>query len=215
MKLPAFLLPTALLLVVLAACAPGAAGPAETFRPLTPEYELSATVDGATVAAVRTDGGWRLDTPAFGMTVGFNDDRISSVWGPLVQGVDFVLENRSSQSLRILWDESAIVGTMGVSSRVFHYGVRFEDAERSQPPTIVPPGALSDEGAFPTALLEDLGNDRVRVGYIIGDTDVTPAHTTFSLHLALEIGGRRTDVALAFDNPAPIYAVPPSAMAAR
>ena len=214
MKRPASLLPSAfLLLALLASCAPGAVGAAETFRPLTPEYELSASMAGSEVATVRTADGWRLDAPAFGMTVGFDDDRISSVWGPLVQGVDFVLENRSAEPIRILWDESAFVGLTGVSSRVFHYGVRFEDASQSQPATIVPPGALADDGAFPTAIIQEVGDDEVRLGYIIGHTDVTPAHSVFRLHLALEVAGERTDLALEFDNPAPILATPTSTMA--
>lgn len=217
MKRSAYTLAALLLPLLLAACAPAAYGPAETFRPLTPEYSLTATAQGEPLAVLPNDqgAGWRLETADLHLRVGFDEDKISSVYGPLVQGVVFELVNRSDEAIRILWDESTLVGVYGDASRIYHAEVEFVNADQSQPPTIVPVGAREFNGAWPTDLITHLDNDRVRIGYLIDETDVTPAHRSFRLILALEVGSERVDLELVFDNPAPIYAQPDNSMTAR
>ena len=52
----------------------------------------------------------------------------------------FSLKNKSTHSLKIVWDEAAFINNKNESSRVIHKGVRYIDANKSQASTIIPKG---------------------------------------------------------------------------
>jgi hypothetical protein len=48
------------------------------------------------------------------------------------------IRNKTSSTLRLLWDEVVFIDTDGEGSRVMHIGIRFIERERSMPPRIIP-----------------------------------------------------------------------------
>lgn len=70
----------------------------------------------------------------------YEDNVISILWyGDKTQFV-FSLKNKSTHSLKIVWDEAAFINNKNESSRVIHKGVRYIDANKSQASTIIPKG---------------------------------------------------------------------------
>ena len=75
----------------------------------------------------------------------FEDEMIKVLWIVSSSTLNFVLENKTDHSLKIIWDETAYVGVDSVSGRVMHSGVKYTDRNNSQPPSvIVRKGKISD-----------------------------------------------------------------------
>lgn len=66
------------------------------------------------------------------------------------KSINFQLINESDVTARIVWDEAAFVDVTGEVSRVTHTDVKYADAERTQPPTTIPAGAMAADCIFPT-----------------------------------------------------------------
>jgi hypothetical protein len=62
----------------------------------------------------------------------------------------FSLENKTEQSIKIPWDEAAFIDEAGRSHRVMHAGVKFDDREKSQAPSVVVPEGLLRDIVAPT-----------------------------------------------------------------
>ena len=57
----------------------------------------------------------------------------------------FSVKNLSDNTIKIIWDEAAFVGVDGSTSKVIHSGIKYNEREKSQIPSIIVKGsALSD-----------------------------------------------------------------------
>ncbi len=65
----------------------------------------------------------------------------------------FEMENISTSSIKIIWDEAAFVNFDGSSERVMHSGIRYSDRGNSQPPTIIIKNSKLEDVAVPTNLI--------------------------------------------------------------
>lgn len=75
----------------------------------------------------------------------YEDSIISIYWKPGRTHFSFDLKNKSNKNFQILWDEAAMVCDNGGSKRIFHSGVKYNESEKSQPPTTIIKGTnLSD-----------------------------------------------------------------------
>ncbi len=68
----------------------------------------------------------------------FEDDMIKSTWFVSADRISFSLENKTSHSIKIVWDEAVYMSPTGSSMRVMHSGVKYTERNNEQPPTIVP-----------------------------------------------------------------------------
>jgi hypothetical protein len=80
----------------------------------------------------------------------YEDSLIKIIWLPERTQFSFNLTNKSSHSIRVMWDEAVYVNVNGESQKVFHSGVKFIDRNNSQPPTIVVKGASISDVVIPT-----------------------------------------------------------------
>lgn len=64
---------------------------------------------------------------------------------------EFSLENKTSGTFKINWDEVVFVDTKNSSQRVIHQGIRYADAAKSQAPTIIAPGTILEDLLVPTS----------------------------------------------------------------
>ena len=80
----------------------------------------------------------------------YEDELIKIVWVPLLTEFVFALENKSDNSIKIIWDEAAYVDENGYSGRVVHSGVKYKDRNNSQPPTVVVKNSKVDDMVVPT-----------------------------------------------------------------
>jgi hypothetical protein len=67
----------------------------------------------------------------------YEDELIRIVWLPGSTKFSFLLENKSTHSIRIIWDEAVYVDKDGSSGRVMHSGVKYSERNNSQPPTVI------------------------------------------------------------------------------
>jgi hypothetical protein len=65
------------------------------------------------------------------------------------QDVTFTFKNTGANTVKIVWDESVLIGTDGRTHKVIHNGVKLINASESMVPTIVPSGvAVTDSVAY-------------------------------------------------------------------
>jgi hypothetical protein len=77
---------------------------------------------------------------------GFEDKAIKIIWIANIRtSMPFVVQNKTDQSIKIIWDEAAFVDCNGGTHRIMHSGVKYIDRSNSQPPSmVVRNGTLSD-----------------------------------------------------------------------
>lgn len=93
----------------------------------------------------------------------FNDGIINIVIFGTPEQFNFVLQNVSPHSLKIIWDEAAFVGLDGSTSNIMHVGTKYSERNSSQPPTTIIKGAKIDDLACPTANV--YYDEGTRIGY--------------------------------------------------
>jgi hypothetical protein len=54
---------------------------------------------------------------------------------------NFVLKNKSNNTIKVVWDDVSFIDENNLASKIFHNGVRYIDANNSQPSTSIPKGA--------------------------------------------------------------------------
>lgn len=79
----------------------------------------------------------------------FEDDMIKIVWAPTPYEINFFIQNKSNNSIKIIWDEATFVDTNDVAHRVIHGDVRLIKKNDPIPPTVIPSGATIENLIFP------------------------------------------------------------------
>jgi hypothetical protein len=75
----------------------------------------------------------------------FEDQMVEIIWIPTSFRCSFILKNKTNHSIKIVWDEAALVDEKGESHRVVHSGVKYIDRNNPQPlSVIVRGGTISD-----------------------------------------------------------------------
>jgi hypothetical protein len=80
----------------------------------------------------------------------FEDGMIKIILFPASTQFALLLTNKTSHSIKVIWDEAVYVDESGMSQRVMHSGVKYIDKNNSQPPTIVVRGATISDVVLPT-----------------------------------------------------------------
>lgn len=159
-------LPLALILLV-AACAPGLDSPEQ----ITDAFTL--TVDGQTYPA--ENGRILYSTDEYALSFQLSEESVS-----------YVLRNETEDSIRIDYNESAIVLPSGSSSRLIPDDASFVTRNDIQPPIIVPTNAQSDENVLPVDNV-NFGDYGLRITPYLDFPNDTAV--TFRVALALTING--------------------------
>lgn len=61
----------------------------------------------------------------------YEDDFIKIIWLPALTEFSFTLENKSDNSIKIIWDEAVYIDEDNSSLKVIHSGVKYVDGEKS------------------------------------------------------------------------------------
>jgi hypothetical protein len=80
----------------------------------------------------------------------FEDDLIKIVWLPLSDCFSFLIENKSEETIKIIWDEAVYIDTGEMCSRVIHSGIKYNDSNYPQVPTVISKKAKYQDAVFPT-----------------------------------------------------------------
>lgn len=67
----------------------------------------------------------------------YEDDFIKIIWLPALTEFSFTLENKTDNSIKIIWDEAVYIDEDNSSLKVIHSGVKYVDGEKAQPLTVI------------------------------------------------------------------------------
>jgi hypothetical protein len=135
--------------------------------------------------------------PMFSQKLVFEDDDIGVSFAIAQTGLSFVLINKSNRSVKLIWDDVSMVKN-GEAKKTMHKGVKYIDAEKTQPSINIPPGATIDEIVFPS-------ENAFFVGGQYGGWTSRPIFTakdtksTLGLLLPIEVGGEVREYYFVFD----------------
>lgn len=80
----------------------------------------------------------------------YSDEDMDIQFKVLDQEVDFTIKNKTSQNIKIIWDEVVYVNTEGMAGKMFHAGVKYDKRYEEQVSTNVPKGAMMTERLIPS-----------------------------------------------------------------
>ncbi|MGB9757931.1 MAG: carboxypeptidase-like regulatory domain-containing protein [Candidatus Bipolaricaulaceae bacterium] len=89
------------------------------------------------------------------------------------------IRNKSNESITILWDECSLVTPYGVSERIIHKGVRFEDKAAPQAPTLIAPQSWLDEVVWPAKRIEWIVDEWIKWPIPVDDGSRIRLHLTW------------------------------------
>lgn len=61
----------------------------------------------------------------------------------------FILNNRSNNSIKIIWNDAVFVDIDGSTSKIMHSGIKYVDKEKDQPASVIVKGAKLEDIAIP------------------------------------------------------------------
>ena len=107
----------------------------------------------------------------------YEDDNIRILFtiyrGIDIKGFTFSLENKSDQTIQIVWDEVVIVDSNNNPYGVIHEGVRKIDKRKPMKNTVIPPGTQKVDTVIPTDFIRwDNQFNRWRTSGFISDNDL-------------------------------------------
>ena len=80
----------------------------------------------------------------------FEDDHLRISWYVGIDRFHFSLYNKSDHSLKIIWDDAALVMYDNSTSRLMHNGIKYDRRNESQVSTTIPHGAKLEDVLVPT-----------------------------------------------------------------
>lgn len=80
----------------------------------------------------------------------FEDDLVNILWIVGKKQLAFVLKNKTSHSIKIIWDEAVYVDEAGSSHRIVHSGVKYTDKNSPQSPSVVIRGGTLEDSISPS-----------------------------------------------------------------
>ena len=190
------------LLVLLAACAPGTSSSSEPARPRIENFDplFNLSINGKNVPY--QDGAWVYETADYSLFTNFGSSVSFLGRERGAQGIAVSLVNKTQDRLAIVWDNTSFIDSDGSSSNVFHTGVRFVERNNPQAPTVVPPNARVDDEILPSDFTIDGGSDWITLSIV--DSELAPdAGATFRYYLTLDVGGEMQNLDMAFTQKPP------------
>lgn len=80
-----------------------------------------------------------------GTKYSYEDDHIQIEWNVSRYSFPFELKNKSSHSIKMIWDDAVYVDIFGKSNRLVHTGIKYDNKDLEQPNSVVPRNSsLSD-----------------------------------------------------------------------
>ena len=80
----------------------------------------------------------------------YEDNLIKIVWTVTNVQFNFILENKSEHTVKIIWDDAVYIDITGTSQKVMHSGVKYTDRNNSQIPTVVIKNVKIEDLVSPT-----------------------------------------------------------------
>ncbi len=83
-------------------------------------------------------------------SLSFSDDLISIIFVIGDKDINFEIQNKTDNGIKIIWDNISLIYKDGRASRVIHKGTRLMDRNNSQVPSMIPPKAKISDLLIPS-----------------------------------------------------------------
>ena len=127
----------------------------------------------------------------------FADDDVKVSFTLQEDNVSFTIQNKTSEAMKCIWDESSFIDINGNSKRVYHEGVRNVDRNAPQTPTIIPPNTSITDTIVPTENVDWGYNNWIYKPLFPGLPDAYIGKT-FGVFLTLIKGGKEKNYTFRF-----------------
>jgi hypothetical protein len=131
-------------------------------------FGLNPTINPGTLAVqnislkvgdVRATYRFALESPANSEHTSYDDDFISATLYPAETQLGFVVRNKSSEPIKVLWDQCSYIDPSGQTLRVIHSGIRMIQKDAPMSPSVIPPGASLKEAITPADYITYVGGE--------------------------------------------------------
>jgi len=129
-----------------------------------------------------------LEKPKVSDKLVFEDDSIRVAFAVVESQIQFSMQNRTELPIEINWDQSAFIDFTGQAHRVIHAGIKWNDREKPQAPTTVPPTARISDIVYPADYAEWSGSDWIHKP-VLPPAELSYKGQTFSIFVPLRING--------------------------
>ncbi|NIO29109.1 MAG: hypothetical protein GTO29_11220 [Candidatus Latescibacteria bacterium] len=79
----------------------------------------------------------------------YDDNVVRIVWTPTPTSISFELTNKTSNAIKIVWDEAAFMDENGQRHRVKHSSIDYEDIDGPHPATVIDGNGTIKDYVFP------------------------------------------------------------------
>lgn len=80
----------------------------------------------------------------------FEDDLVRTLWSVSNRSIAFSIKNKTEHSIKILWDDAAFIDQTGSSHRVVHSGIKINQRQQQQAPSIIARQSSIEDNLFST-----------------------------------------------------------------
>ena len=85
------------------------------------------------------------------LTSTYGDTIIKIKWQYATSQILFDLNNKSDQTIKLVWDDAILISTENESKRIFHKGIKYTDRENPQSPTSIYKNSTLSDLVLPTS----------------------------------------------------------------
>lgn len=83
----------------------------------------------------------------------FEDELVKIIWNAAANNLSAVMVNKTSSSIKVIWDDAAYIDENGMSHRIIHSGINFNEKDKPQLSTIIAPNDKIKDVIIPTNLV--------------------------------------------------------------
>lgn len=131
-----------------------------------------------------------LSKPAASDNLLFTDENIALVFLPNKTALNFVLQNKGDNPIKIDWNTVSFVSPAGIAQGVIHNGIKLMDKTAPKAPSMIPPRAKVDDAIIPVENVEYVENNWVTHPLLpSGPEGLQSAGQEFSIFMPLDVGG--------------------------
>jgi hypothetical protein len=98
----------------------------------------------------------RSPAPTAGVTEkpsGYSDDQIEANFIFTPTSIEMNIINKSNETIKLIWDDSAFIDRDGLSTKVMHEGIKYNDLNNSILPSIIPRNGKINDIVIPTDIV--------------------------------------------------------------
>jgi len=105
-------------------------------------YDITMIAVEKSIGSQKMWEGQKIETVVEGGIIRYRseDDMVRIEWRPAPVDIEFTVHNKTDSPIKIVWDEARFVDEKGISHRLIHSGIGYEERKLPQPPTVIAGG---------------------------------------------------------------------------